>query len=419
MPQPPPSKHALAFIFITFLLDTIGLGLVIPVMPALISELTGEGAGKAAEYGGWMLFLYAAMQFLFSPLIGNLSDRYGRKPILIGSLVMMCIDYLIVAMAPTIALVFVGRFLAGIAGATYAPANAYIADISPPEKLAQNFGLLGAAFGIGFVIGPAIGGLLGEMGPRVPFYVAAGVSLANALYGLVVIKESLAPENRRTFDLARANPLGSLLALRHFPVILWVCAVLVLMRIAHDANPTIWSFYTMLKFGWSPAEIGYSLIAVGVLTSLVFAFVTRLLIPRIGEWNAAYVGIFCGAIGFTGFGFAWAGWVMYAFMIPWALMGITMPALTAIMSREVGADQQGELQGALASLGGITSAIAPVLLAHLFGYFTSESAPVYFPGAAFFAAGLCLIAAFFLLLFSPLRQHSRVASAQQETLPTK
>jgi MFS transporter, DHA1 family, tetracycline resistance protein len=390
MSEPQASRHALAFIFITMLVDTIGLGIIIPVTPQLITELTGEGMSEAARWGGWLFFVFAIMQFFCAPAIGSLSDRFGRRPVLITSLAVLGVDYLITAMAPTIFWLFVGRFLSGIAGAAYPTANAYIADVSPPEKRAANFGLVAAAFGIGFVIGPAIGGLLGQYGARVPFYVSAGIAFCNALYGFFVLKESLPVTNRRKFEWWRANPLGALLALRHFPAFLGLFGVIVLMQFAHDANPVIWTYYTMLKFNWSSAQVGYSLMAVGAMLTLVFSVVTRLVVPRIGEIRSVYLGLACGAVGFMGFAFADHGWAMYGWMVVWVFMGLSGPSLNAIMSREVGPTEQGELQGALGSLNSLASVVAPPILSNLFGYFTDKAAPVYFPGSAFFAASVCL-----------------------------
>jgi DHA1 family tetracycline resistance protein-like MFS transporter len=395
--EPQASRHALTFIFISMLVDTIGLGIVLPVTPQLITELTHQGMSEAARWGGWLFFVFALMQFLCSPLIGNLSDRFGRRPVLIASLAMLGVDYLITGFAPTIAWLFVGRFLSGIAGAAYTTANAYIADVSPPEKRAANFGLVSAAFGIGFVIGPAVGGLLGEFGARVPFYVSAGIAFCNALYGLIVLKESLPPERRRKFEIWRANPLGALIALKRFPMLIGMFGVIVLMRLGHDANPVVWTYYTMLKFHWSPAQVGYSLMAVGAMLALVFSFLTRIVIPRLGEMQSAYLGLTCGAIGFFGYAFATEGWMLYGWMAVWVLMGLVGPSLNAIMSKEVGPSEQGELQGALASLGGLTSVAAPPILSNLFGYFTSNAAPVYFPGAAFFAAAVFTLLAALLL----------------------
>ena len=402
--QPAASRFALVFIFITMFVDTVGLGIIIPVAPKIIAELTGPYASQstsmsaAAWWGGWLATAFSGMMFLFSPLIGNLSDRFGRKPILIVSLLTLGMDYLITAFSPTILWLFVGRILSGISGAAYTTANAYIADVTPPDRRAANFGLTGAAFGIGFVVGPAIGGLLGQYGTRVPFFAAAGLAVANALFGLIVMKESLPPERRRKFEAWRANPVGSLLALKRYPAVLGFVVILVLMRLAHDANPVIWSYYVYLKFHWSTAQLGAALAFLGIVMAGVFGFLTRILIPKLGEQRAAYVGLFCGAAGFAGYAFATQGWMMYPWMLVWSLMGLAMPSINSIISRHVSANEQGELQGALASVGGVTSVVAPVLLTNVFAWFTGANAPVYFPGAAFLAAGLLLLLAAILLL---------------------
>jgi len=391
------SKYALVFIFITMFVDTVGLGIIIPVAPQVIHQLTGEGMSGSAWWGGWLQTAFAAMLFLFSPLIGNLSDRFGRKPVLILSLLMLGVDYAITGLAPTIGWLFIGRILSGMAGAAYTTANAYIADVSPPEKRAANFGLVGAAFGIGFVVGPAIGGLLGQYGIRLPFFVAAATAVANALFGLFVLKESLPPEKRRKFEFWRANPVGSVIAIRRHPAVLGFIAIFVLMRLAHDANPVIWSYYVYLKFHWTTAQLGLALAFLGIVMAFVFGFLTRILIPRIGEIRAAYIGLTAGAIGFAGYAFASQGWMMYPWMLVWSLMGLAMPAINGIISKQVPSNEQGEVQGALASVGGITSIVAPVLLTNVFAWFTAANAPVYFPGAAFLAAGAMLALAALLL----------------------
>jgi DHA1 family tetracycline resistance protein-like MFS transporter len=382
----------------TMFIDTVGLGIIIPVAPRIIAELTGQGMSGAAKWGGWLQTAFAAMLFLFSPLMGNLSDRFGRKPILIVSLLALGVDYLITGLAPTIGWLFIGRVLSGIAGASYTTANAYIADVSPPEKRAANFGLTGAAFGIGFVVGPAIGGLLGQYGLRLPFFVSAGLAVANALFGFVVMKESLPPDKRRKFELWRANPVGSLIALKRYPAVFALVGIMVLMRIAHDANPVIWSYYVYLKFHWTTAQLGYAMAFLGIVMAFVFGFLTRIAIPKLGEHRAAYIGLFAGAVGFAGYAFATQGWMMYPWMLLWCLMGLAMPAINGIISLHVPATEQGELQGALASVGGMTSVVAPVLLTSVFAYFTAADTPVYFPGAAFLAAGLLLGLAALLLL---------------------
>lgn len=400
------SRAALTFIFLTMLIDTIGLGIIIPVSPGLIAQLTHQDLSGAARWGGWLFFSYAAMQFLCAPLIGNLSDRFGRRPVLILSLAMLGVDYLITGFAPTIAWLFIGRVLSGMAGAAYPTANAYIADISPPEKRAANFGLVGAAFGVGFILGPALGGFVGEhLGLRAPFYVAAGLSFANAVFGLVVLKESLPRERRRTFEFWRANPLGSLKALSRFPHLAMLLAVLVLVQFAHDSLPSTWSYYTMLKFGWGPGDVAWSLVAVGALTAFSFAVLPRLVVPRVGERGAVYLGFLFGVIAYFGYAFATRSWMFYAWMIPFTLGGVGGPALNAIMSHSVPADEQGELQGATSSVTSLTSVIAMWAMPTLFAWFTGKDAPVHFPGAAFFAAAICELGA--LALFARAMRRGR------------
>ena len=404
----PASRYALTFIFITMLVDTIGLGVVIPVTPAIIKQLTGQELSGAAGWGGWLMFVYALMQFLCAPVIGNLSDRFGRRPVLILSLVALAVDYAITGLAPTIAWLFVGRFLSGAAGAAYPTANAYIADVSPPEKRAANFGLTGAAFGIGFILGPGLGGFVGEhWGARAPFFAAAALALANAGFGLLVLRESLPRERRRKFELWRANPVGSLKALGRFPMMFGLIGVGILLQLAHDALPATWTYYTMLKFGWGPGDVAISLMVVGALTAVSFGVLPRLIVPRIGETNAVYVGLFCAALGYAGYAFSGAPWVLYAWMVMWSLGGVGGPALNAIMSKQVPANEQGELMGARASMDSITSIVAPLVMTNLFAYFTSGRSFVYFAGASFLAAALCEFGA--LLLFFAVRGRLRVA----------
>ena len=409
------SKYALVFIFTTILIDITGLGIIIPVAPKLIAQLAHVDLSQAARYGGWLFFVYAGMQFLFAPVIGNLSDRFGRRPVLIYALVSIGIDYAITGLAPTIGWLFLGRILSGMAGASYTTASAYIADVTPPEKRAANFGLVGAAFGLGFIIGPGIGGFLGEygvrlfgeFGVRLPFFVSAGLAFLNALFGFFVLAESLPKENRRKFELWRANPLGSLMALRRFPYVLGLCVVIVFLRFAHDASPATWTYYTMLKFHWSMWQVSESLMAVGAITAIVYGGLTRIVIPRIGEVRAVYVGFAAGVIACMGYAFATQGWMLYAWMLLGSLMGLAMPALNAIMSKGVAPSEQGELQGAIASIGSLTSIFAPLAMSYLFAYFTSGKAPIYFPGASFFAASLCiaLAAGAFALVKPPAINH--------------
>ena len=384
-------KAALGFIFITLLLDVIGFGIIIPVLPKLIEELTGEGLSGAARYGGWLGFAFAGMQFLFSPVLGNLSDQYGRRPVLLTALFGFGVDYLFLAFAPTIGWLFVGRSIAGLTGASFTTAGAYIADISPPEKRAANFGLIGAAFGMGFIIGPVVGGLLGQFGPRVPFLAAAGLTLLNWLYGYFVLPESLPPESRRPFDWKRANPVGSLRQLGRYPVILGLVASLVLIYLAGHATQSTWSYYTMYKFGWDEAWVGYSLGAVGALTGLVQGVLIRYSSPRLGPARSVVIGLGLYALGLLLFAFAGRGWLMFVFLVPYCLGGIAGPALQGILSGQVPATEQGELQGALTSLVSVTAIVGPPLMTGLFAYFTGPRAPVHFPGAAFLAAAVLAV----------------------------
>jgi DHA1 family tetracycline resistance protein-like MFS transporter len=328
------------------------------------------------------MFSYALMQFICAPILGGLSDQYGRRPILLMSLFGFGLDYIFQAYAPTIAWLFVGRILAGILGSSFTTASAYIADVSTPEKRAQNFGLIGAAFGMGFIIGPAIGGLLGQYGPRAPFLAAATLALINWLYGLIILPESLAPENRRHFDWKRANPVGTLLQLRKYPVIIGMVASLVLLYIAAQAVQGAWSYYTMEKFKWDEKMVGISLSFVGLITAIVQAGLIRVIIPRLGQERGVYVGLGLYSLGFLLFAFATEGWMMFLFLIPYCLGGIAGPSLQGLISNQVPANVQGELQGGLTSLMSVTAIVGPLLMTGIFAYFTAPGAPIYFPGAA-------------------------------------
>lgn len=391
---------AVGFIFITLLIDVTGFGIIIPVIPALIQELIGGNLSQAATYGGWLMFAYAIVQFFFSPIIGNLSDRFGRRPVLLLSLLAFSIDYVITALAPTIGWLFLGRILAGVTGASMTTAMAYIADVSPPEKRAQNFGLVGAAFGLGFIIGPVIGGLLGQFGSRAPFIAAAILAFLNFLYGYFILPESLKPENRRTFEWKRANPVGSLLHFKKYPVILGLVASLVLLYIAAHSTQSTWSYFTMERFGWNEAWVGYSLGAVGLMVAIVQGGLIRIINPWLGQKNSVYIGLLLYAIGFFLFAFATQGWMMFAFLVPYCLGGIAGPAMQGIMSSQVPSNEQGELQGALTSLISVTTIIGPPFMTNLFAYFTGHNAPFYFPGAAFFAGAVLTIISTFLAMRS-------------------
>lgn len=374
---------ALGFIFITLLLDVIGFGIIIPVFPKLITELIGGTLSEASIYGGWLMFAFSITQFLFSPVLGNLSDRYGRRPVLLFSLFGFGLDYLFLALAPTIGWLFLGRVLAGIMGASFTTATAYIADISTPEKRAQNFGLIGVAFGLGFIIGPVIGGVLGQFGSRVPFYAAACLTLLNCLYGYFILPESLKKENRRAFEWKRANPVGSLKALKRYPVILGLVGSLICIYIGAHATQSTWTFFTMEKFQWNEAWVGYSLGFVGLMVAIVQGGLIRVINPWLGEKRSVYWGLVLYVLGFVLFAFASEGWMMFAFLVPYCLGGIAGPALQGIISNQIPANEQGELQGALTGLMSLTSIIGPPMMTNLFAFFTGKDAPVYFPGAPF------------------------------------
>lgn len=384
-------KPALGFIFVTILLDVIGFGIIIPILPKYISHLTGGDLSNASLYSGWLMFSFAIMQFICSPILGNLSDRFGRRPILLASLFGFGVDYLIIAFAPTIGWLFVGRILAGVMGASFTTAAAYIADISTPEKRAQNFGLIGAAFGLGFIIGPALGGVLGHYGFRIPFYVAAALTFLNWIYGYFVLPESLSKRNRRRFDIKRANPIGSLKQLRKYPIISGLVASLICIYLSNYATQSTWTFFTMEKFGWSEMIVGLSLAMVGLSVAIVQGGLIRVINPKLGPVKSVYFGLTFSVLGLLLTAFVPQGWMLFALMLPFSLGGVAGPAIQGIISNQVPANEQGELQGALTSLMSLTSIIGPLLMTGLFSFFTSKSAPVYFPGAPFVMAALLVL----------------------------
>ncbi|MFZ9299667.1 MAG: TCR/Tet family MFS transporter [Chitinophagaceae bacterium] len=373
---------AIGFIFVTILIDVIGFGIIIPVMPKLISTMINGTTSEAATYGGWLLFAYAIMQFIFSPIIGRLSDQYGRRPILLMSLFGFGIDYLLLVLAPNIGWLFIGRLIAGITGASFTTATAYIADISTPEKRAQNFGMMGAAFGLGFIIGPALGGFFAHFGIRAPFVAAAVLTFLNWLYGYFILPESLSTENRRTFEWKGANPIGSLQNLRKYPAVSGLVISFFLIYIGSHAVQSSWSFYNIYKFQWKESQVGISLAVVGVMVSFVQGFLIRKAIPAFGQSKSVMIGLLLYSAGMILFAFATQGWMMYAFTIVYCLGGISGPALQGYISSHVPANEQGELQGALTSLISVTSIIGPLLMNNLFAWFTTPG-HLQFPGAAF------------------------------------
>lgn len=384
-------KAAIGFIFITLLIDVMGWGLIIPVMPDLIAQLKNITINEASPYGAWLLSVYAFTQFVFAPLIGNLSDKFGRRPVLLASLLGFGIDYLFLALAPTYGWLFVGRVIAGITGASFTTASAYIADISTEETRAKNFGMIGAAFGLGFVIGPALGGLLAGWGIRAPFYAAAVLCLLNCLYGYFVLPESLSKENRRKFEWKKANPFGSLQFLRRYPAIGGLAFSFFLIYLAVQAVQGNWNFYTMYRFNWSEKMVGISLAVVGLLVGAVQAGLTRIVNPRLGNEKSIYVGLLLYSLGLVLFAFASETWMMFVFLIPYCLGGIGGPSLQSVLAGHVPANEQGELQGALTSLMSITTIIGPPIMNNLFKYFTTDKAPFHFPGVSFLLGAILML----------------------------
>jgi MFS transporter, DHA1 family, tetracycline resistance protein len=380
-------RGALVFVFVAVLVDSIGFGIILPVLPRLIMQLTGVGVDRAAGYAGWLSFVYALMQFFCAPVLGNLSDSFGRRPVLLFALLALGCDYLIMGFAPVLGWLFIGRAVAGMAGASWTPAYAYVADITEPARRAQSFGLMGAAFGIGFIVGPAIGGLLGDLGARAPFFTAGGIALANTALGYFALPESLPLRNRRPFHWARANPLGTLMQMHRYPVVGLMLAALLLWQLGHQVLPSTWAFYTISKFHWTSAEVGYSLAFVGALMATAQGALTRVLIPWLGgERRAALAGMSAAVLAYLGYAFATAGWMMYVVGLTTFLFALTYPSMNALLSQRVPANAQGELQGAVACLYSLSAIIGPPLMTQVFAHFSAPAARVYFPGAAFVTA---------------------------------
>src|SRR5215207_9960176 len=375
-------QAGLAFIFVTLVLDVLGIGIVIPILPELIAIFRNGDLSAAARYYGWFVGMYAAMQFVFAPLLGNLSDRYGRRPVILVALLGTGLDYLLLAAAPSLAWLFVGRVIAGITGASITAATAYIADISPPERRAQNFGLIAAAFGVGFIIGPIIGGVLGTLGPRVPFYATAVLTLLNGLYGFFVLPESLPRAHRRSFAWRQANPLAALGALGRSRVMLGLTGIVALATLAQQALQSTFVLYTAYRFAWTVLDNGTALALYGTAAALMQAGLLGILLPRLGERRALLIGLSSNVLGFVLYGLATHGWMMYAIIVASSLGFLVQPVAQGIMSKQVGPDEQGALQGALTSL---TSLTAVVVI---------PGAP-FFSGAALFFGGLLLALATF------------------------
>lgn len=391
-------RRALIFVLVTVFIDTVGFGIIIPVLPRLLMDLLDGSLSTAALYAGWLMFLFSGLQFLSAPVLGNLSDHFGRRPVLLGSLAAFSADFVLMGLAPTVGWLFLGRALSGVFSATYPVVTAYVADLTAPEQRAKSFGLLGAAWGLGFVVGPAIGGLLGDANPRLPFFVAAGLAAVNVVYGYFVLPESLAPANRRAFAIRRANPIGAFIAMRQYPLVVGLLGALLLYHIAHDANPATWTYVTMAKFDWTPRDIGLSMSFVGICAALSQGLAVGPVVKRLGERRAMLAGFGLFTISFLGYAFATSGWMMYFWIVPFSLGTIASIATTALLSKQVPANQQGELQGAVSSLRSITACVAPLMMTGLFSYFTSPAAPFQFPGASFFAASVLTLIALLLVM---------------------
>ncbi len=389
-----PRKAAMIFIFFTLLIDIIGIGIIIPVLPQLIQSFLGGDISRAGFWGGIITTSYAVTQFFFAPIVGSLSDRFGRRPILLLAMAGLAIDYSIQATAPTLAWLFVGRVIAGIMGASFTTANAYIADISTDENRARNFGLMGAAFGLGFAIGPALGGLLGSVSLRLPFWVSAGLALVNFLYGWFVLPESLAPENRSEFTAAKLNPFRSLVRMGRYPLIAGLAVALFFVSLGQRGLETVWAYAAEWRYGWNEFWIGISLTVVGVMAIIVQGGMVRPIIRRIGERRAVLFGMGVGTIAFTGYTFAFEGWMVYFVIIFGSIGGVAGPAVQSLVAKSVDPSEQGQMQGALTSLRSVTSIFAPLIFTTgLFSYFTSEEVTVKRPGSPFFVGALCQLIA--------------------------
>nr|WP_314259107.1 TCR/Tet family MFS transporter [uncultured Devosia sp.] len=398
------SRLTLTCILVTILLDMIGVGIIVPVLPELLEDLTGGSVANAAVIGGYLVFVYAAMQFIFSPILGNLSDRFGRRPILLASLLGLTFDYLMMSIAPFVWYLFIGRIIAGIAGAALATATAYMADITPPHKRTHRFGLIGAAFGLGFIIGPVIGGELGELGPRVPFYAAAGLAFANFLFGLLVLPESLPKTSRRKFDIRRANPLGAVVALRKYPSVIWLLAVLFFLQLATQALPTVFSYFTVEVFAFTSSTIGRTLGAFGIGFAFSQAVLAAPLSKGIGEPAVGIVGLLAAATAFAGIAFSADVYQLYLFIAIGTVSGFAPPAINGILSRQVPDNSQGELQGAVNAASSLATIIGPLGATQIFSYYTAApTSGHYFPGAPFIACAIAVVMALFLFAIAAWR----------------
>lgn len=398
------SPLTLACILITILLDMVGYGIIVPVLPELLQELTGGSVAQAAVIGGWLVFAYAATQFVASPVLGNLSDRFGRRPVLLLSLLGLTFDYAMMALAPVVWYLFIGRFVSGVAGAAVATATAYMADITPPHKRTQRFGLIGAAFGLGFIIGPVIGGELGEFGPKVPFFAAAGLAFANFLFGVFVLPESLQKHHRRRFSFKRANPFGAVLSLRKFPTVLWLLAALFCFTMAAQAFPSVYNYFTIEVFSFSSSQIGRTLGLFGIVFALFQAFGVGPLTRWWGETVVVIIGMGAAAIAFLGMAYIHEENWLYVLIVVGAASGLAAPAINGVMSRQIPDNAQGELQGAVNAANSLATIIGPLMATQIFAFFTvMPHVAGYFPGAPFLLAAGLVAAGATIFIFTAVR----------------
>lgn len=394
-------RTAIRFVIATIFIDAIGFGIVLPVVPALVMALEHGTLAQATRTGGWLAMVYALMQFLLGPLAGGLGDRFGRRPVLVGALGGFAIDYLLMGFSPTIGWLFLGRALAGVFGASYGPAMAALADVTTPDERAKTFGMISAAFGIGFVVGPAIGGLLGTFGPRAPFYAAATLAACNFGYGFAFFPETLPLTKRRPLDARRLNPLGALLAIRRAGPVLPLLAIYFFWQVAMLVYPVTWAYYAIASFGWSSAMIGVSLAWSGMVMAAVQMLLVGQIVARLGERRAAMLGMLAATVGFLGYAVVRDGTLVFVLLTFTGLQSTVQPSIMAMMSRRVAENQQGELQGLNGSIAALAAILAPLVLTQPLAYFTSPHAPVYFPGAAFLISAAATIAALLLLVATP------------------
>jgi len=400
MSSPSPRQAGVGFIFVTLVIAIVGFGLLIPVLPKLVVQLNGGDLASGSYTFGWIISIYALMQFVGSPILGSLSDRFGRRRIILIATAGSTIDYVIMALAPNLVWFFLARTIAGFTAGVLSTANAYIADVTPPEKRAAAFGLLGAAFGVGFIIGPVAGGVLGNIDLRLPFWVAAGCSAVNWLYGFFVLPESLKPENRRNFEWKRANPIGALVALRRFPAVLALAESYFILMLGQVMLQSTWALYTDYRYQWSPLQIGLSLMFVGVATGLVQAALIKKIVARLGETRSVIAGLGLSIFSQVCYGLATQGWMIYVIICVGCFAGIAGPALQSYITKHVPANEQGGVQGILAGLASLAGIPAPFIASHAFGWAIAPGRAYHVPGIAFFVGAALTAFALFLVIRS-------------------